>query len=107
MEGDTSNMFGKPHPSPISSKIGMASKSATCTSFENMGAEVVAISAAVKLFETDGNTDAGKLDDGTGIPSVSSIARIIWTKFFWTARSSGIVRKRMMSDTYKCHSQVF
>jgi hypothetical protein len=107
MKGDASNMVCKPNAAPISSKIGMASKSATCTSFENMGAEDVVISAAVKLFETDGDTDTEKSDDGTGIPSVSSIARIIWTKFFWTVRRLRNHEKRMMNDTYKCHSQVF
>jgi len=79
-------MVCKPHAAPISRKIGTASESAARTSAENTVAEDVEISAAVKLFEADGGTDTDKLDDGTDIPSVSSIARINSTKFFWTVR---------------------
>jgi hypothetical protein len=77
-------MVCKPHAAPISSKIGTASESAACTSAENMVVEDVALNAAVKLFETDADIDTDKFHDGTGIPSVSSTARITWTKFFWT-----------------------
>jgi hypothetical protein len=51
-----------------------------------MVAEDVTLNAAVKLFETDADTDTDTSHDGTGIPSVSSTARITWTKFFWTVR---------------------
>jgi hypothetical protein len=66
---------------PIPLIIGTASESAACTSAEKTVDEDVALNAAVKLFETDVDTDTDKLDDGTEIPSVSSTARIIWTKF--------------------------
>lgn len=71
---------------PIPLIIGIASESAACTSAEKTVAEDVSLNAAVKLFETDVDTDTDKLDDGTEIPSVSSTARIIWTKFSWTVK---------------------
>jgi hypothetical protein len=107
LKGEASNIVCKPHSAPISNKIGTASKSAACTSAENIVAEDVSLNAAVKLFETDADTNTDKLDDGTDIPSVSSTARITWTKFFWTVRrfrNREDINKRMTSDTYRCHS---
>jgi hypothetical protein len=78
-------MVCKPYVTPIPIIIGTASRRAVCTCAEKMVAEDVSINAAVKLFETDAGTDSDRFDDGTEIPSVSSTARIIWTKFSWTA----------------------
>ena len=82
LKADASNVVRISYCSPISNNIGTASASADCTSDVKIGAEHAAFSAAVKLVETDADTSSDI--DGTVIPSMSSTARTIWTKFFWT-----------------------
>lgn len=86
LKDDASSVVCMPYWIPICARIGTASASADCTSAEKIVAEDAALNAAVKLFETDAGRSSE--NDGTLIPSASSTARIVETKFFWTVRGT-------------------
>lgn len=101
---DDVNTPWSPNSTPISRRIGMASLIAATTWALNKDDKVTSLRAAVKLVD-----EVEMSDDmpGTGMPSVSSTARTVRTKFFWTGiQHQSSVKPINTMGTYIRHSPV-